>query len=67
LFAYYAGDQPIKYAAERLRDIFQNAQTRFTENWCAVVIDAIGAELLRAIEADMQAITLRHADLAVAA
>lgn len=41
LFDYYAGNQPIRYAAERLRDIFQNAQTRFTENWCAVVVDAV--------------------------
>ena len=41
LFDYYVGNQPLKYAADRLRDVFQNAQTRFTENWCAVVVDAV--------------------------
>lgn len=41
LFEYYEGNQPLRYAADRLRDIFQNAQTRFTENWCAVVINAV--------------------------
>lgn len=41
LFDYYEGNQPIRYAAERLRDIFQNSQTRFTQNWCAVVVNAV--------------------------
>ena len=41
LFDYYEGDQPLRYAAERLRDVFQDRQTKFTENWCAAVVDAI--------------------------
>ena len=41
LFDYYSGDQPIRYAAERLRDIFENKQTRFTQNWCMVVVNAV--------------------------
>lgn len=41
LFAYYAGDQPLRYAAERLRDIFQSRQTTFTQNWCSVVVNAL--------------------------
>lgn len=40
-FAYYAGDQPLHYAAERLREIFQSRQTAFTQNWCAVVVNAL--------------------------
>ena len=40
LFQYYVGNQPIKYAADRLRDIFQNQSTTFVENWCAVVVDS---------------------------
>lgn len=41
LFDYYRGEQPLMYAADRLRDIFQNRQTRFTENWCALVVNAL--------------------------
>jgi hypothetical protein len=41
LYAYYDGDQPITYTAERLREIFQNINTRFTQNWCKVVIDSV--------------------------
>jgi hypothetical protein len=40
-FQYYEGDQPIRYAAERLREVFQSRQTRFTQNWCALVVDAV--------------------------
>jgi hypothetical protein len=40
-FAYYDGNQPLVYANERLREIFKGRQVRFTENWCAVVIDAV--------------------------
>ena len=40
LFQYYDGDQPLKYAAERLRDVFQDTTTKFVQNWCAVVVDA---------------------------
>jgi hypothetical protein len=40
-FAYYDGNQPLVYANDRLRDIFKGQQVRFTENWCALVIDAV--------------------------
>ena len=40
LFEYYNGDQPLKYAADRLRDVFQDTTTKFVQNWCAVVVDA---------------------------
>lgn len=53
LFDYYEGDQPLRYAAERLREIFQSRQTRFVQNWCAVVVDAIADRLvLEQISAD---------------
>lgn len=39
-WAYYAGDQPLIYSAERLSDIFINLDARWTQNWCAVVIDS---------------------------
>lgn len=41
LFDYYAGNQPLRYAADRLKDIFQDRQTAFTQNWCAVVVNAV--------------------------
>lgn len=40
-FDYYRGRQPLRYAAERLREIFQSPQTTFVQNWCAVVVDAV--------------------------
>ena len=46
LFDYYNGNQPLRYAAERLREIFQSRQTTFVQNWCAVVVDAIADRLL---------------------
>jgi hypothetical protein len=41
LWAYYDGNHPLTYSVARLRDVFKSAQTRFTENWCAVVVDAV--------------------------
>lgn len=41
---YYDGDHPVVYAASRLREIFNNLDVKFNENWCEVVI---GAELER--------------------
>lgn len=40
LWAYYDGDQPLIYSMERLRKVFQDFKARFSQNWCAVVIDA---------------------------
>jgi len=39
-WAYYLGDHPLVYANERLQNIF-SGEVKFTENWCAVVIDAL--------------------------
>lgn len=40
LWAYYDGNQPLRYSTERLRKIFKDIEARFTQNWCAVVVDA---------------------------
>lgn len=37
---YYTGRQPLVYLTEKLRDVFSSIDARFTQNWCAVVIDA---------------------------
>lgn len=41
LWAYYEGRQPLVYSSERLKDIFKHINARFTQNWCAVVIDSV--------------------------
>lgn len=41
LWAYYDGDQPLVYSSEKLRDIFRGLNARFSENWCAVVVDSL--------------------------
>lgn len=41
LYAYFDGDQPLVYSSEKLRDIFSSISARFTENWCAVVVDSV--------------------------
>lgn len=41
LWDYYEGRQPLVYSYDRMRDIFKNLNARFTQNWCAVVIDAV--------------------------
>ena len=40
LWAYYDGNQPLIYSASRLRELFRNVDARFTQNWCAVVVDS---------------------------
>lgn len=37
---YYDGDHPVVYAASRLREIFNNLDVSFNENWCEVVVAA---------------------------
>lgn len=37
---YYHGNQPVMYLTKRLREVFRGVDTNFTQNWCAVVIDA---------------------------
>lgn len=41
LFNYFDGDHPLVYNRERLRDIFKDMDAKFTQNWCAVVVDSI--------------------------
>lgn len=41
LYNYYSGNQPVVYTAQRLREIFNKLNARFTENWCGVVVDAV--------------------------
>lgn len=41
LWKYYDGDQPLVYSNERLREIFRGLDARFSQNWCAVVIDSV--------------------------
>lgn len=45
LFSYAEGNQPIKYSTDRLREAFDAINVRFSQNWCAVVIDAAADRL----------------------
>jgi hypothetical protein len=39
LWAYYDGNQPLRYSTERLQEVFRSISARFTQNWCEVVVD----------------------------
>jgi hypothetical protein len=41
LWKYFDGDHPIVYTAQRLRQIFNRIDARFSENWCEVVVSAV--------------------------
>ena len=41
LYKYYEGRQPLVYSSERLKDVFNDLNARFTQNWCAVVVDSV--------------------------
>ncbi len=45
LWSYYDGNQPLVYSAKRLQEVFDNLNATFTENWCAVVVDAVADRL----------------------
>lgn len=45
LWNYYDGDHPLVYSAERLKELFRNMDARFSENWCAVVVDSVADRL----------------------
>ncbi len=61
---YYDGDQPLAYTAKRLEELFKGLNTRFSENWCAVVIDAMRERLvLNGLAAADEADTARLAEL----
>lgn len=38
---YFEGYHPLVYSRERLREIFSEINARFTQNWCAVVVDSV--------------------------
>lgn len=40
-FDYYDGNQPLKYSATRLNRVFGNRSAKFTQNWCAVVVESV--------------------------
>ncbi len=40
LYAYYNGDQPVRYATTKLEEIFGKF-ARFTESWCGLVVDSV--------------------------
>lgn len=41
LYRYYDGDHPLMYTARKLEAVFAKLDANFTENWCAVVVDAV--------------------------
>jgi hypothetical protein len=41
LWAYYDGDQPLRYANPNLKTKFRKLVEHFTANWCAVVVDSL--------------------------
>jgi hypothetical protein len=41
LWAYYDGEAPLIYTSQKLREIFSGLDAKFTENWCAVVVDSV--------------------------
>lgn len=41
LFNYYDGAQPLKYSTSRLSQAFAKLNARFSENWCATVVDSL--------------------------
>lgn len=58
-FDYYEGRQPLVYSRQRLREIFREIDARFSQNWCAVVIDSVleRIQLQRITVADNEAQT----------
>src|SRR5690606_37232683 len=41
LWDYYESRQPLVYNRKRLREVFHELDARFSQNWCAVVVDAV--------------------------
>jgi len=41
LWAYYDGNQPLRYSTDRLKEVFKNINARFSQNWCEVVIETV--------------------------
>jgi len=45
LWDYYDGNHPLRYSTKRLKEVFKHVNVNFTENWCAVVINAVAHRL----------------------
>lgn len=60
-FDYYEGKHPLVYSQDRMKEIFNNLNARFTQNWCAVVVDSVmeRLQLQRIVIADNDALTER--------
>lgn len=41
LWRYYDGDHPVQYATRQLAGVFSNLNAKWSENWCAVVVDSL--------------------------
>lgn len=41
LFAYYDGEQPLRYSTACLQQAFARIDAKFSENWCATVVDSL--------------------------
>lgn len=65
LFDFYEGRHPLVYSSDRLKKIFKNINAKFSQNWCAVVIDSVAdrIQLQRITVADDEAKTKQLADL----
>jgi hypothetical protein len=46
LWSYYDGDHPLQYSTARLREVFQRIDTKFIENYCAVIVNSVADRLL---------------------
>ena len=40
-YAYYDGNEALKYSTERLRKIFEKFDVFFSENWCSIIVDSV--------------------------
>lgn len=61
LWSYYEGNHPVRYSTERLRELFREINVNFSENWCAVVINAVfdRLEIERFVVANNDVLTKR--------
>src|SRR5206468_11559864 len=44
--SYYEGAQTMAYSGTKWRSAFGNLFTRFADNWCALVVDAVAERLM---------------------
>jgi len=61
LWSYYDGDHPLVYSSARLQGLFRDIDARFSENWCAVIVDSVLDRL------DLTRFTVANDDQATAA